>query len=75
MDSVLHRVLLLTVNRQGYKMPCPVEQLREPRVVRVAVIQNSVVAPTTAPLLEQYEAIENRVLPWCLAGWPSKSVH
>lgn len=35
--------------------------VREPRVVRVAVIQNSVVAPTTAPLLEQYEAIENKI--------------
>jgi len=46
---------------QGYKVPCPTEQLREPRIVRVGVIQNSIVKPTTAPLLEQYMAIQDKV--------------
>ncbi|MCB9686517.1 MAG: hypothetical protein H6738_08555 [Alphaproteobacteria bacterium] len=37
------------------------EQRRPPRVVRVGVIQNQVVKPTTAPVDEQYEAIADRV--------------
>eukprot|EP01013_Petalomonas_cantuscygni_P022221 TRINITY_DN4251_c0_g1_i2.p2 TRINITY_DN4251_c0_g1~~TRINITY_DN4251_c0_g1_i2.p2 ORF type:complete len:397 (-),score=92.52 TRINITY_DN4251_c0_g1_i2:247-1437(-) len=37
------------------------EQLRRPRVVRVAVAQNAIVLPTTAPVAEQYVAIERRV--------------
>ncbi|KAJ9469672.1 Beta-ureidopropionase [Diplonema papillatum] len=40
-----------------YKVNCPPEQLRPPRLVKVAAIQNSIVLPTTAPLREQYEAI------------------
>eukprot|EP00884_Botryococcus_braunii_P017411 jgi/Botrbrau1/4353/Bobra.105_2s0002.1 len=37
------------------------EQLRAPRVVRVGLIQNAVVVPTTAPFDEQYNAIVERV--------------
>ena len=37
------------------------EELNAARIVRVAVIQNAIVKPTTAPLKEQYEAIRDRV--------------
>lgn len=37
------------------------EQRRPPRIVRVGVIQNQIVKPTTAPVEEQYEAIADRV--------------
>lgn len=36
--------------------------MRNPRIVRVAVIQNSIVNPTTDPLAEQYAAIEAKVI-------------
>lgn len=37
------------------------EQLRAPRVVRIGIIQNKIVLPTTAPLAEQRNAIHRRV--------------
>lgn len=36
------------------------EQRRAPNIVRIAVAQNAIVLPTTAPVDEQYEAIEKR---------------
>lgn len=44
-----------------YRTPCPVMHMTEPRRVRMAVVQNAIVLPTTAPLKEQYQAICNRV--------------
>jgi beta-ureidopropionase len=38
-----------------------VEQSRGERRVRIGLIQNSIVAPTTAPVAEQYEAIRRKV--------------
>jgi len=46
---------------KGYKVPCPREQLREPRIVRVGVIQHSIVKPTTDPVLDQYLAIQEKI--------------
>jgi len=46
---------------KGFKVPCPREQLRNPRIVRVAVIQNTIVRPTTDSLEEQYVAIESKI--------------
>ncbi|KAL6052208.1 Beta-ureidopropionase [Balamuthia mandrillaris] len=37
------------------------EDTRKPRITRVAAVQNSIVLPTTAPIKEQYEAIENKI--------------
>ena len=34
---------------------------RPPRIVRIGVIQNSVVLPTTAPIPDQYKAIEEKI--------------
>ncbi|EEB12699.1 beta-ureidopropionase, putative [Pediculus humanus corporis] len=46
---------------QGYKFPAPVEELRTPRVVRIAGIQSKIVLPTTANLKEQRDAIHNKI--------------
>ncbi|XP_077995265.1 beta-ureidopropionase-like [Glandiceps talaboti] len=46
---------------QGYCMTAAKEQLRPPRVVRVGLIQNKIVLPTTAPVLEQVEALHQRI--------------
>eukprot|EP01094_Clydonella_sp_ATCC50884_P029359 TRINITY_DN916_c0_g1_i1.p1 TRINITY_DN916_c0_g1~~TRINITY_DN916_c0_g1_i1.p1 ORF type:complete len:399 (+),score=122.34 TRINITY_DN916_c0_g1_i1:46-1242(+) len=46
---------------KGYKLETPKESRRDPRIVRVGVIQNSVVCPTTDPVDAQYKAIEAKV--------------
>ena len=38
---------------QGYKFTAVQEQLREPRIVTIGLIQNAVIEPTTAPFSEQ----------------------
>mmetsp|Transcript_21259 Transcript_21259/g.49948 ORF Transcript_21259/g.49948 Transcript_21259/m.49948 type:complete len:387 (+) Transcript_21259:2-1162(+) len=45
----------------GYKFACPAEQRRPARMVRIGLIQNTIVKPTTAPIDEQYQAIEDSV--------------
>lgn len=45
----------------GYSFPAAPEQRRQPRRVRIGVIQNKVIRPTTDPVVEQYEAIADRV--------------
>jgi beta-ureidopropionase len=42
-----------------YKMNARQES-REPRIVRIAVTQNAIVAPTDAPIGEQYQALQDR---------------
>eukprot|EP00668_Euglena_longa_P031679 GGOE01040921.1.p2 GENE.GGOE01040921.1~~GGOE01040921.1.p2 ORF type:complete len:389 (-),score=127.24 GGOE01040921.1:276-1442(-) len=42
---------------QAYKVPCPEEELRTPRIVRVAGIQNSIVLPTSEPVTAQRAAL------------------
>ena len=46
---------------QGYQIKAQPEQLRRPRKVRIAGIQNKIVLPTTAPVGEQRDAIFRRV--------------
>jgi beta-ureidopropionase len=46
---------------QAHKFKAIKEQLRPPRIVRIGIIQNSIVLPTTAPLHDQYIAIQNKV--------------
>mmetsp|Transcript_32093 Transcript_32093/g.89855 ORF Transcript_32093/g.89855 Transcript_32093/m.89855 type:complete len:383 (+) Transcript_32093:85-1233(+) len=46
---------------KGYKFGTQKEESRDERLVRIAVIQNSIILPTTDPILRQYEAIEDKV--------------
>lgn len=46
---------------KAFKFSAAREQLRAPRVVRIGLIQHSIAAATTAPVLEQYKAIEAKV--------------
>jgi beta-ureidopropionase len=45
----------------AYKFNAKKEQRRPARIVRVGVIQNQIVKPTTAPVVEQYEALADRM--------------
>ncbi|MCO5575899.1 hypothetical protein L7F22_029706 [Adiantum nelumboides] len=45
----------------GYSFTAQREEMRNPRVVRTALIQNKIILPTTDPFLEQKRAIMNRV--------------
>lgn len=46
---------------KGYVFEASPEQLRAPRTVRVGLIQNKIVLPTDAPVLEQITALHKRV--------------
>jgi beta-ureidopropionase len=48
---------------QAYSFSADKEQLREPRVVRVGLIQNSIALPTTEPFLDQNRAIFQKLEP------------
>jgi beta-ureidopropionase len=45
---------------KAVKMPCPAMETMKPRPVRIGLMQNEIVLPTTAPLQDQYEAIKER---------------
>lgn len=45
----------------GYRIQAAEEQLRSPRIVRVAIIQNSIVKPTTNPVQDQIRAIHEKI--------------
>ncbi|KAH8407703.1 hypothetical protein KR222_011044 [Zaprionus bogoriensis] len=46
---------------KGYRFTARPEQLRQPRLVRVGAIQNSIALPTTAPIEQQREGIWNKL--------------
>ncbi|XP_055861631.1 beta-ureidopropionase-like [Biomphalaria glabrata] len=46
---------------KGYVFPAAKETTRSPRVVRVAGIQNKIVLPTTASVVEQRDAMHKRI--------------
>ncbi|XP_021283470.1 beta-ureidopropionase [Herrania umbratica] len=48
---------------QAFSFSADKELLREPRVVRVGLIQNSIALPTTAPFLDQKKAIFKKLRP------------
>ncbi|GJU53687.1 beta-ureidopropionase [Tanacetum coccineum] len=48
---------------QAFRFNADKELLREPRIVRVGLIQNSIALPTTAPFLDQKLAIFEKVKP------------
>lgn len=45
----------------GYRFEAVPEQLRSPRLVKVAAIQNQIVEPTDSPVVKQRDAIHKRV--------------
>ncbi len=49
------------VHLDGYCFKACAEQLRPPRLVKVAAIQNQIVEPTDAPIAQQRDAIHKRV--------------
>lgn len=46
---------------KAFKFAAAREQLRSPRIVRIGLIQNAIGTHTSAPVLEQYKAIETKV--------------
>ncbi|XP_061458818.1 beta-ureidopropionase isoform X2 [Rhineura floridana] len=46
---------------QGYAFGAEPEQLRQPRIVRVGLIQNKIPLPTNAPVAEQVTALHKRI--------------
>lgn len=47
---------------KSFRTPNPTPDVtRGPRIVKIAVIQNTVVLPTTAPIPDQYKAIEAKI--------------
>nr|XP_012807750.2 beta-ureidopropionase isoform X1 [Jaculus jaculus] len=46
---------------QGYAFEAAKEQQRRPRIVRVGLIQNKILLPTSAPVAEQVSALHRRI--------------
>lgn len=46
---------------QAYSIPANPEQTRPKKLVRIGAIQNKIVAPTSAPVVQQRDAIHNRI--------------
>ncbi|XP_053091880.1 beta-ureidopropionase isoform X3 [Pangasianodon hypophthalmus] len=57
LDAALERDFDL----QGYVFEAAPEQLRAPKVVRVGLIQNKIILPTDAPVLDQITVLHKRV--------------
>ncbi|KAH9395995.1 Beta-ureidopropionase [Tyrophagus putrescentiae] len=49
------------VELRGFKFACAKEQTRVARIIRVGLIQHQIVLPVTAPILNQQNAIHQRV--------------
>ncbi|KAH9314866.1 hypothetical protein KI387_023493, partial [Taxus chinensis] len=60
-DSVLPMAKELSFDLKAYCFNAESEMMRSPRIVRVGLIQNSTVLPTTAPFLEQKKAIMQKI--------------
>ena len=46
---------------KGFIFKAEQEQLRPPKIVKIGIIQNQIVLPTTAPVFDQRNAIHNRI--------------
>eukprot|EP01018_Ginkgo_biloba_P015038 Gb_26371 [translate_table: standard] len=60
-DSVLVMSQNSSFDLQAYRFCAEPEMMRPPRIVRVGLVQNSIVLPTTAPFQEQKMAIMQKV--------------
>ncbi|GFY46021.1 beta-ureidopropionase [Trichonephila inaurata madagascariensis] len=49
------------VDLKGFAFDAEPEDLRPPRIVRVGLVQNSIVAPTDAPISKQRDELHNRI--------------
>lgn len=68
--EIIDQAEALNCDLQAYGFDAAAEQLREPRIVRVGLVQNSIKAPTTAPFAEQRDvSVENENL----TLWPQHS--
>ncbi|XP_050669922.1 uncharacterized protein LOC126968819 [Leptidea sinapis] len=62
-----HSVLVLDSTNEldfeiaGYSLPAEKEQLRQPRIVRLGLIQHSIVLTTDSPIIDQRQAIFDKV--------------
>ena len=46
---------------KAFRFTAEKEEIRPPRIVRVALLQNSITNPTSDPLMKQYEGIQNKI--------------
>jgi len=60
-DKVLREAEARNYDVAAYKFHAAPEQRRKPRVVRVGVIQNQIVASTSAPVVDQFQALADRI--------------
>ena len=51
----------LNLELKGYRFSADSEDLRPPRIVRVGLIQNSIVLPTDQPVSAQRDALLNKI--------------
>ena len=49
------------VEVKQYRVNAEKEELRDPRKVKIAALQNQILLPTTAPVKEQKQALMNRI--------------
>uniref|UniRef100_A0AAF5D6K6 Beta-ureidopropionase n=1 Tax=Strongyloides stercoralis TaxID=6248 RepID=A0AAF5D6K6_STRER len=60
-DNIIKSCNENNIEIKGYHINAEIEQLRLPRKVKIAAIQNAIVEPTTSPINIQREALHNRV--------------
>lgn len=56
-SSCLEIATKSNIDLAGYAFECPVEQLRQVRIVRIGLVQFHIPLPTTAPVHEQRSAL------------------
>ena len=65
-DAAVERAKNKDFELAGYRYSAAPESTRKPRVVRIGLVQNKIVLPTTAPVAEQVRAGSTYV---CLHTW------
>ncbi|XP_067911543.1 beta-ureidopropionase isoform X2 [Heterodontus francisci] len=61
LKSAVEAALERDFQLQGFRFEASPEQLRQPRIVRVGLIQNKILLPTDSPVSEQVAAIRKRI--------------
>lgn len=60
-DAVTEAAIKTNFQVAGYKMTAQQEEERKPRIIRIGAIQNKIVLPTEAPVLQQVTAMHARI--------------
>lgn len=60
-DSIMCYAKQNNFEIKGYRFDCPTEQTRLPRIIRVGLIQNRIVMPTTESVDNQRQALHKRI--------------